>query len=112
MVNKRFDSMEKILEARLGEEVNKLILKIDMNRAEFIDVRDNHDNKLMVLEERTIQINDKFTTLQKIVNDQLERLEEEQKQDKEKKQREQEVKKVLDDMLNKIASDKEKTKEE
>ena len=46
MANKRFDAMEKLIEGKIGEESNKLIMKIDMNRAEFIDIRDNHENRL------------------------------------------------------------------
>ncbi len=44
MANKRFDALEILLEGRLGAEVEKLILKIDMNRTEFVKVRDSHDN--------------------------------------------------------------------
>lgn len=46
MANKRFDAIEKLLEGRLGEEVEKLILRMETNRAEFIDIRDNHEGRL------------------------------------------------------------------
>lgn len=44
--NKRFDALEKLFEGKIGEEVNKLIMRIEMNRAEFIDLRDGHENRL------------------------------------------------------------------
>jgi len=43
-MNRRFDSIEKIVGGKLGEEVEKLVLKIETNRIEFTDLRDLHSN--------------------------------------------------------------------
>lgn len=55
LITKRFDTLDKYLEAKFGEEANKMILKIDTNRAEFVDVRDKHDNQLNLLNEKLAQ---------------------------------------------------------
>jgi hypothetical protein len=44
LLSKRMDALDKFLEAKFNEEANKMIVRIDTNRAEFIDVRDKHDN--------------------------------------------------------------------
>lgn len=44
LITKRLDALDKYLEAKFPEEANKLILKIDTNRMEFIDVRDRQEN--------------------------------------------------------------------
>jgi hypothetical protein len=44
LIGKKFDTLDKYLEAKFSEEAQKMILKVDTNRAEFIDVRDKHDN--------------------------------------------------------------------
>jgi hypothetical protein len=46
MANKRFDALEKMFLGKLGEEVNRLVMHIETNRAEFIDTRDSHENRL------------------------------------------------------------------
>ena len=40
MCEKRFSALEALLDARVNEEVSKLVMHIDTNRAEFIDARD------------------------------------------------------------------------
>lgn len=52
LMTKRFDTLDKYLDAKFNEEANKMILKIDTNRTEFVDVRDKHDNQLNLLNEK------------------------------------------------------------
>jgi hypothetical protein len=46
MVGKRCDALDKLIVSKIGESENKMVMKMDTNRAEFIDVRDSHDNRI------------------------------------------------------------------
>jgi len=46
LLTKKFDTLDKYLEAKFSEEANRMIVRIDTNRAEFLKVRDSHDNQL------------------------------------------------------------------
>ena len=56
--------MEKYLESKFPEEANRLILRMDTHRAEFIDIRDKHDNQLNYLNEKLAVNYDKLSALE------------------------------------------------
>jgi hypothetical protein len=49
-MNKRVDAMERYLESKMPEEVNRLVMLIDKNRLEFLDSRDDHSKMIEKLE--------------------------------------------------------------
>lgn len=52
LISKKFDTLDKYLEAKFSEEANKMILKIDTFRTEYINTRDKHENQLALLNEK------------------------------------------------------------
>jgi hypothetical protein len=42
-MNKRVDAMERLLESKMPEEVNKLLMQMEKNHLEFLDAKDTHD---------------------------------------------------------------------
>ena len=52
LIDKKFNTLDKYLEAKFSEEAEKMIVRIDTNRMEFINVRDKHDNHLNLLDEK------------------------------------------------------------
>jgi hypothetical protein len=71
LIGKKFDTLDKYLEAKFSEEANKMIVRIDTNRSEFLKVRDKHENQLELLTEKLTQNQDKITELDKRVSDKL-----------------------------------------
>lgn len=43
VVNKRVEGLEKVLESRLPQEHEQLVMLIDKNRLEFLNARDDHE---------------------------------------------------------------------
>mmetsp|Transcript_10159 Transcript_10159/g.7622 ORF Transcript_10159/g.7622 Transcript_10159/m.7622 type:complete len:149 (-) Transcript_10159:501-947(-) len=70
--NKRMDALERILKSNLGTEIEKLVLRIESNRAEFLDTRDLHANKLLVLEEQMASTSQKIQDVTKNLNEKIE----------------------------------------
>lgn len=101
-MDKRFDSLEKYLEAKFPEEANKMILLINTNRAEFIDARDRHENALMVLAEKLDLNFNKITQIDGKVSDKIDGFDKANAEEKEKMLRDREVKAVMDAMLLKL----------
>jgi DNA-directed RNA polymerase beta subunit len=50
IMNKRVDAMERLLESKMPEEVNRLVMLIEKNRLEFLDARDNQEKQLAAME--------------------------------------------------------------
>lgn len=73
MANKRFDALEKLLEGRLGEEANKIIMQMETNRTEFIACRDSHENKLKTLEEKMDTNSTKLNDIDKTLKEKLDK---------------------------------------
>jgi hypothetical protein len=49
-MNKRVEAVERMLESKMPEEVNRLIMQIEKNRLEFLDSRDNLEKQISALE--------------------------------------------------------------
>eukprot|EP00347_Sterkiella_histriomuscorum_P013165 403365759 len=112
LMSKRFDTLDKFLDAKFNEEANKMILKVDTNRAEFVDVRDKHDNQLNLLNEKLAQNQSKIEDLDKRVKDKLEGFDKLSQEEREQKERENEVKKVMEAMLSQICGTEEMNAEQ
>ena len=95
--------MDRYLEAKFPEEANKLIMKIDTNKAEAIDVRDRHDNQLTFLQDKLTTNWDKIMDLERRVDGKLGQLDKGNKEEQEKRERDHEVQILISDMINTIA---------
>lgn len=49
-MNKRVEAVERLMESKMPEEVNRLVMQIEKNRLEFLDSRDNLEKQIAVLE--------------------------------------------------------------
>ena len=54
IMNKRVDAMERYLESKMPEEINRLVMLIDKNRLEFLDSRDDHSKMIEKLESQLL----------------------------------------------------------
>ena len=50
IMNKRVEAVERLMESKMPEEVNRLVMQIEKNRLEFLDSRDNMEKQIAVLE--------------------------------------------------------------
>ncbi|CDW91573.1 UNKNOWN [Stylonychia lemnae] len=107
LIAKNNEILQKYLEAKFSEEAEKMIVRIDTNRMEFINVRDKHDNHLNLLDEKLAQNKEKIDELDKRVSDKLEGFDQLSKEEQEQKKRDAEVKKLMQDMMNKICASEE-----
>lgn len=57
-MNKRVDALERLLESKMPEEVNRLVMMIEKNRLEFLDARDDTEKQITQIESK-ITLNDK-----------------------------------------------------
>jgi hypothetical protein len=56
-MNKRVDALERLLESKMPEEVNRLVMMIEKNRLEFLDARDDTEKQITQIESK-ITLND------------------------------------------------------
>ena len=49
-MNKRVDALERLLESKMPEEVNRLVMMIEKNRLEFLDSRDTTEKQMTQME--------------------------------------------------------------
>ena len=52
IMNKRVDALERLLESKMPEEVNRLVMMIEKNRLEFLDSRDNTEKQITLIESK------------------------------------------------------------
>jgi hypothetical protein len=52
IMNKRVEAVERLMDSKMPEEVNRLIMQIEKNRLEFLDSRDNLEKQIAVLENK------------------------------------------------------------
>ena len=50
IMNKRVEAVERLMDSKMPEEVNRLVMQIEKNRLEFLDSRDNLEKQIAVLE--------------------------------------------------------------
>jgi hypothetical protein len=53
-MNKRVDALERLLESKMPEEVNRLVMMIEKNRLEFLDTRDTTEKQITQLEGKVV----------------------------------------------------------
>ena len=51
-MNKRVEAVERLMDSKMPEEVNRLVMQIEKNRLEFLDSRDNLEKQIAVLENK------------------------------------------------------------
>ena len=51
-MNKRVDALERLLESKMPEEVNRLVMMIEKNRLEFLNARDDTEKQITVIESK------------------------------------------------------------
>ena len=51
-MNKRVDALERLLESKMPEEVNRLVMMIEKNRLEFLDARDDTEKQITLIENK------------------------------------------------------------
>ena len=110
MCKKLVDAAQLNVESQLGQEVEKLIMRIEMNKTEFTLLRDKHESRLQHLHQKTNMLQDKVQKLMESVFGKLEANKEEVEKEKEDQLRQDEVKKCLDYMIEVVCA-KESKKE-
>ncbi len=53
-MNKRVEAVERMMESKMPEEVNRLVMQIEKNRLEFLDSRDNIEKQITALETKVV----------------------------------------------------------
>ena len=55
-MNKRVDALERLLESKMPEEVNRLVMMIEKNRLEFLDARDDTEKQITQIESKITSV--------------------------------------------------------
>jgi hypothetical protein len=58
-MNKRVDALERLLESKMPEEVNRLVMMIEKNRLEFLDARDDTEKQITQIENKITSVDSK-----------------------------------------------------
>ena len=58
-MNKRVDALERLLESKMPEEVNRLVMMIEKNRLEFLDARDDTEKQITQIESKITSVDNK-----------------------------------------------------
>jgi len=99
MLSKRIEAQQQMLESKIGETEEKLTMKIEMNRAEFIGVRDDHELRLQGHQEKLNHLNEKVIDFEKEMRDMLEQTQKDLKDSLDQAKREKEAEAALEKIM-------------
>ena len=108
-LGQRLDAVDKMLTSRLTDEIEKMNVRVETHRAEFVEVRDNHEERLQQVHTKSnenrdmIQENEKNTkeALYKMERDCAEKME----NFEEKVEREAEVRSVMNALVAQVSDE-------